>query len=100
MFHGRGKFTSLVNGEVSEGMYYKNLPRGDYKLTFPSGSVFEGIILQNLNKSLDSYEAIELEQLPHFCIGKIFSSDGQRHTLVNNQLFFELTDPFATTANL
>ena len=76
--HGKGTYTDLFTGKVSEGTYYKNVPRGDFKMTFPSGSIFKGTILQNLTKSLDSYESFELFELTRFYTGRIIAKDGKK----------------------
>ena len=55
MAHGRGSYFYLISGNVLEGDYFKGVARGDCKMTFKSGSVFEGTILQNLTRKLDSY---------------------------------------------
>ena len=98
--HGRGKFNNLANGNVMEGMFYQGVARGDCKITFPSGSVFEGFILQDLTKSLESYSTHELYDLTQFYTGKISSSDGSRETFVNNITVNKLIDPFATTSEV
>ena len=61
IFHGRGTHTDLEKGTIYKITYYKNVPRGELKVTFPFGSVFEGRILQNLARSLDSYDFYELD---------------------------------------
>ena len=41
---GTGKYTYAFNGQTYEGQFVNGIKRGDGKITYPSGKIYEGKI--------------------------------------------------------